>query len=348
MNYKKKILIAPLDWGLGHASRCIPIANALESEGFEVIFAASGRPLDLLKQEFPNNDFIKVEGYNIRYPKNGQMAWSMLSQSLKIWQGIRKEHALLQSIIDDYSISGVISDNRFGMYTKKVPSVFISHQLNIQTPFLSNFINKLNHKHIQKFDQCWVPDSENHCLSGQLSTTATAINSRYTGVLSRFKLLEKTEQLEVLAIVSGPEPQRTLFENELKKQLLKCGKKALIVLGKPEEKRKEKQNNIEVVSHLNAKELNQAIVNADVVICRSGYSSIMDLAVLNKKAIFVPTPGQTEQLYLAKYFYDKKMAFAMHQEEFDLDKALENETNFSGLEYKETQAKLKELFQIFK
>ena len=332
MKSKKRILVAPLDWGLGHASRCVPIAQALEQEGFEVVFASSGRPLELLIQEFPKNDFIKLEGYSIRYPKNGQMALSMLSQSFKIWKGIRREQMLLQQIIEDFDIDGVVSDNRFGLYSNKVPCVFVTHQLNIQSPIFSYLIQKMNFKYIGKFDECWVPDSDKHQLSGQLSMVEnTPFNCQFTGALSRFKILEKTEDIDVLAIVSGPEPQRSMFEELLKQQLLDSQLKAVLVLGKTEEQKEEQIDNLKIVSHLNAKALNQAMMNANVVISRSGYSTVMDIAKLNKKAIFVPTPGQTEQLYLAKYFYDKKTAFAMHQNELDIQAAIEKAKDFEGL-----------------
>ena len=348
MNSKKRILVAPLDWGLGHASRCVPIAKALEKEGYEVVFAASGRPLELLIQEFPKNDFIKLEGYNISYPKNGQMALSMLSQLYKIWKGIRQEHKQLQQIIDDYNIDGVISDNRYGLYSKKVPCVFVTHQLQIQSPILSETLQKINFNYIQKFDECWVPDSDTHQLSGQLST---AINSpfkcQYIGALSRFKDLKKTEDLDVLAVVSGPEPQRSMFEDLLKKQLIASKHKAVLVLGKTEENKQEKIGNLKVVSHLNAKSLNQQMVNANVVISRSGYSTVMDIAKLHKKAIFVPTPGQTEQLYLAKYFYDKNKAFAMHQKELDIQHALQKVEHISPLKNDDYEVNWQELLSLF-
>ena len=349
MNSKKRILVAPLDWGLGHASRCIPIANALEHEGFEVVFAASGRTLNLLLKEFPNNDFIKLDGYNVHYPKNGNMAWSMLSQSLKIIKGIRREHALLQEIIKDYNIDGVISDSRFGLYSDEVPCVFISHQLNIQAPVFADFIQKINFKYIQKFDECWVPDDKNHSLSGLLSKVdSLPFKCRFIGALSRFEQMPKTDDLDILAIVSGPEPQRSLLEDLLKKQLIESDQKALLVLGKTEEEREEQLGNLRIVSHLNAKALNQAMVNAKVVISRSGYSTIMDLAVLNKKAIFIPTIGQTEQLYLAKFFYDKKLAFAMHQKELDVLSALKSAEDFRRLSYNHCDMNWRELLSLFK
>ena len=348
MNSKKRILVAPLDWGLGHASRCVPIAKALEKEGYEVVFAASGRPLELLIQEFPKNDFIKLEGYNISYPKNGQMALSMLSQLFKIWKGIRQEHKQLQQIIDDYNIDGVISDNRYGLYSKKVPCVFVTHQLQIQSPIFSESLQKINFKYIQKFDECWVPDSNTHQLSGQLSkANDSPFKCQYIGALSRFESLEKTEDLDVLAIVSGPEPQRSIFEELLRKQLTASKFKAVLVLGKTEENKVEEIGNLKLISHLNAKSLNQQMVNANVVISRSGYSTVMDIAKLNKKAIFVPTPGQTEQLYLAKYFYDKNRAFAMHQKELDIQHALQKVKHLTPLKSDDCEVNWQELLSLF-
>ena len=349
MNSKKRILVAPLDWGLGHASRCVPIAKNLKKEGCEVVFAASGRPLELLIQEFPKNDFIKLEGYNISYPKNGQMALSMLSQLFKIWKGIRQEHNQLQQIIDDYNIDAVISDNRYGLYSQKAPCVFVTHQLQIQSPIFSESLQKINFKYIQKFDECWVPDDRNHSLSGQLSTANNSpFKCQYIGALSRFESLEKTEDLDVLAIVSGPEPQRSMFEELLKKQLIASKLKAVLVLGKTEENKEEEIGNLKVVSHLNAKSLNQQMANANVVISRSGYSTVMDIAKLHKKAIFVPTPGQTEQLYLAKYFYDKNMAFATHQHELDILKALQKVEHLSPLKSDDYEVNWQELLSLFK
>ncbi len=348
MNSKKRILVAPLDWGLGHASRCVPIAKNLEKEGYEVVFAASGRPLELLIQEFPKNDFIKLEGYNINYPKNGLMALSMLSQLFKIWKGIRQEHKQLQQIIDDYNIDGVISDNRYGLYSQKVPCVFVTHQLQIQSPIFSESLQKINFKYIQKFDECWVPDDRNHSLSGQLSNAKnTPFKCRYIGPLSRFEKRKKTEDLDILAIVSGPEPQRNIFEELLKKQLIASKLKAVLVLGKTEENKEEEIENLNVISHLNAKSLNQQMVNANVIISRSGYSTVMDIAKLHKKAIFVPTPGQTEQLYLAKYFYDKNSAFAMHQKELDILKALQKVEYLSPLKSDDYEVNWQELLSLF-
>ena len=126
---KRRLLVAPLDWGLGHATRCIPIVWQLEKHEFEVVFAASGRPLRLLMAEFPNHQFIKLQGYGIHYSKGENMILSMLGQSVKIWRAIKRENRELNRIINEFQIDGVISDNRYGLYSQKVPCVFITHQL---------------------------------------------------------------------------------------------------------------------------------------------------------------------------------------------------------------------------
>lgn len=337
-----------MDWGLGHATRCIPIVKALLAHDFEVLIAADGRPLELLMKEFPQLEFVKLPGYNIRYPKNGNMAMSMLWQSRKIWRGIKQEHKALQGLIADFEIDGVISDNRFGLYSKKVPSVFMTHQLKIQAPYFEAFIKRVNYKYIRRFDECWVPDSSDHALSGVLTqVNDLPIEKRFLGPLSRFESMPKTEDLAVLAIVSGPEPQRSIFEKLLRQQLKALERKALLVLGKPEVKIDEQDGMLRVLSHLDAEALNQAMVNADVVLSRSGYSTIMDLAALGKKAVFVPTPGQTEQLYLAELFYKNKVAYAMHQHELNMEHALKETHSYTGFQSVSSSADWEQLFQLF-
>ncbi len=348
MNSKKKILIAPLDWGLGHATRCIPIAKALMACNYEVIFACDGRPLKLLKNEFPDNDFIKLAGYDISYPKNGNMTWSMMWQSFKILRKIKAENKAIKSLIQDFKIDGIISDNRYGLRHADIPSVFITHQLNIQSNYFQSTIQNINFKFIKKFDECWIADSEFNRLSADLSTiNKPAFPIKFTGLLSRFKKLSKTEEIEVLAIVSGPEPQRTLFENILFEQLTDSNRKATLVLGKPELNKTQQCGNLKVISHLNAESLNQEMSNANLVISRSGYSTIMDVAILNKKAIFIPTPGQTEQLYLATHFDKQKIAFAEHQHNFNLEKAIEKMPEYSGFDNNAEENDWQSLFKIF-
>ena len=237
----KRILIAPLDWGLGHATRCIPIIKYLLEKKFEVIIAADGRPLQLLQKEFPALEFVVMPGYNISYPKNGSMVLKMAAQIPKILSGIKKENELLKKIIKEKKIDAVISDNRFGLWSKEVPCVFMTHQLMIKSPFGEKFIHELNKKYISKYTECWVPDVAGKSnLSGDLSHKfPLPANAKFVGILSRFDNRRfapqrNTHFYDVAAIISGAEPQRTIFEKIVSGQLKNSELNTLIIAGKPE------------------------------------------------------------------------------------------------------------------
>ena len=211
------------------------------------------RTLHLLSTEFPQLEIIRFADYNIKYPKYLPMSVSMLLQIPKILWNIKKEHTTLQSIIKDYTIDGVISDNRFGLYSNKVPCVFITHQLQIQTPYFTENIQEFNYKYINKFDACWIMDDKKTNLAGGLSKPNTLPNNTiYIGTQSRFKKQEAKKKYDFLAIVSGPEPQRTIFEKGLIEALNERKEKSLIVLGKPELKKKQQIGNLTIKSHLNS------------------------------------------------------------------------------------------------
>ncbi len=331
MKSKKRILVAPLDWGIGHATRCIPLIKALMQHNFEVVLAVDGRPMHLLMDEFPKLEVIRLAGYNIKYPSYIPMSLSMILQSPKILAKIKKEHLQLESIIKDYNIDGVISDNRFGLHTKQVPCVFITHQLQIQSPYFTDSIQKFNYKYINKFDACWVMDNELKPLAPALSSPKSLPNNtHYIGAQSRFEKMDLEQKYDLLALVSGPEPQRTMLEKGLTNALKDRPEKSLIVLGKPELNNSKQLKNLSIKSHLNAKELNTAIEQSALVICRPGYSTIMDLAKLEKNAIFIPTPGQTEQEYLANNFSEHNICFTQTQADFNFEVALKESKNYKG------------------
>ena len=331
MKAKKRILVAPLNWGIGHATRCIPIINALIDNNYEVILATDGRPLHLLSTEFPQLEIIRFPDYDIKYPKYFPMSISMLLQTPKLLWNIKKEQLSLQSIIKDYNIDGVISDNRFGLYSETIPCAFITHQLQIQTPYFTDSIRNFNYKYINKFDACWVMDDEKNNLAGSLSKPNTLPNNTiYIGTQSRFEYQDTKKIYDFLAIVSGPEPQRTILEKGLIKTLKTRKEKSLIVLGKPELENEEQIGNLTIKSHLKASELNTAILQSHLVICRPGYSTIMDLEKLGKKAILIPTPGQTEQEYLADYCMKKNICFSQNQSEFNFSLAINKNKTFTG------------------
>lgn len=301
------VLVAPLDWGLGHATRCIPVIRDLLSRKVKVIICAAGTGKIILANYFPDCTFIEIPGISVNYPSSGSMSLSMLRQFFKILKAIRKENGLLQAVIEKYKITHIISDNRYGLYSKKIKCSVICHQVKIQLPsgfkFLQPLIYNLHINRLQKFQQLWIPDNpypDN--LSGLLSHPITLkIPVMYTGILSRFKelLTVKNKVYDYLAILSGPEPQRTLLELKVLEFFKSSGKKCLMVGGAPGEYISHETDLVTTMSYITDEILNQILHMDTTLICRPGYSTLMDLTVLgHRKIIFIPTPGQTEQEYL--------------------------------------------------
>jgi len=328
----KRILIAPLDWGLGHATRCIPLIRHIIELGHVPVIAAEGRPLALLREEFPAQEFLRFRGYEISYPEGRGMVWKMGVAAPRIIRRIEEEHRELQTIIQQYRIDAVISDNRFGLYSDNVPCAYITHQVMIKAPFFEGFLHSLHRRYMERYTEVWVPDHATNGLSGDLGHKhPLPLTGRYIGPLSRFLPGASEEIRDILVLISGPEPQRTRFENIVLKQLEAFEGTAMAVLGTPEVRTERTDSRgHRIVPHLPASQLEQAVRESRLVISRSGYSTIMDLSVLGKKAVFVPTPGQTEQEYLGKMFHAAGQHLLMPQRHFNLEKAWRESTKFSG------------------
>lgn len=332
---KPRILVAPLDWGLGHTTRCIPIINELLLQNCEVFIAAEGASEVILREEFKTATFLPLKGYRIRYTNHRFLQWGLLVRLPRVMLTVHYEHRWLQNIIKDLRIDGVISDNRFGLHNKKVPCIYITHQLLIKTGnwLTCKIAQKIHWHFIKKFNACWVPDDEHNGLAGDLShPPSLPPNTKYIGPLSRFeKLTDIIKEYDCLVTLSGPEPQRSLFEEIILHELKNIEGKILLVRGLPgiREKRSVDNASVQIENHFPAADLNRMIQRAQVVVSRSGYTTIMDLVKIRQKSILVPTPGQTEQEYLAGYLQEKGLCMEMKQEEFSLTGAIKESKNFS-------------------
>jgi uncharacterized protein (TIGR00661 family) len=350
MELKKRVLIAPLNWGLGHATRCIPIINALIEHDFEPIIASDGIALQFLKKEFSELIQLELPSYNIEYPKKGHhFKWKFLKDTPKIINAIRAEKKLVATIIDGYNIKGIISDNRPGVFSKKVPSVFITHQLNVLSGNTTWISSKMHQKIIKKFDECWVPDIETEPnLSGKLGHLKSHdFNLKYIGPLSRFNKTDSDIVHNLLVLLSGPEPQRTFFEAVLFKKLKAFEGNILFIKGTIETNQIiTKKNQFTIYNFMLTKELEKAINESEVVLSRSGYTTIMDLDKLNKKAFFIPTSGQFEQEYLAKHLQELQLYPSCNQTDFKAE-MLHKVNNYNGLQATNLDVNFKGLFSLF-
>ncbi len=411
MQEKKKIIVAPLNWGLGHAARCIPIINALLENGYEVIIASDGGALTLLQKEFPALESLELPAYNIHYAGKN-LALSVALQSFKILFAVVREYFFLKKFLKNTSqkntsqkntsqkntsqkntsqkntsqkntsqkntstykfltdeqkytdkeessslvyhhspsnIYAIISDNRLGFFNCVAEkNIFITHQYNIKTPYrsLDFFINIFNRFFINRFDACWIPDVEGiPNLAGSLSHGAIIKKNttRYIGALTRMKNFDAPKIYTVTAVLSGPEPQRTELEKIIlnafqKYTLVHPEKKLCIVRGTGSDVGFPISNvgkSIEVKHLLTTGELNEVLMQSELLIARSGYSTIMDLTVLKMPAILIPTPGQTEQEYLADKLLKENIFYAVAQDALDLKKDLPLSKNYAGFKTNE-------------
>ncbi len=339
---RKKILICPLNWGIGHATRCVPLVKALLQQDHEVILAADKAPLAFLRSAFPQLRHLVFPGFEPRYSSSNSQVLSTLIALPAIHAWAKRDHAWIEKAIQSHQIDAVISDNRFGAWSSLVPSVFITHQLNISIPPLLKgmkpIVNRLNHTYIRRFSACWVPDYRNEPnLSGVLShPPPKGLEVHYIGPLSRFYAspmpnMDTSETAcDLLVILSGPEPQRSLLEQAIIEQAKNHPLSIIILRGRPgEADMPETPDNIRMINHAQDEQMIPLIKSAKMVLSRPGYSTIMDLMALKKNAFFIPTPGQTEQTYLAENMKEKSWFDYAPQHSFALAKILENKTDFN-------------------
>lgn len=350
---KRRVLIAPLDWGLGHATRCIPVIQAFQKAGWEVLVAADGPGEWLLRQEFPALQFLRLPGYRIRYSTaRWALPFKIAAQIPRMLSSIKKEHRWLQHAVDQFGIDLVVSDNRYGLHTPKVPCVFITHQLQIKAPhrWIEKQIRKLNYKYISRFTECWVPDAEVNSLAGVLSHPAELhpFPLHYIGPLSRFKKQMTAIRYKYVFLVSGPEPQRTMFEKKILGDIHRINGNVLIVRGKPGSPELiPSAPNVTVVNHLDGEALAKALNSAEYVVSRPGYTTVMEIAALQKQAVFVPTPGQTEQEYLGGYLKRQGLAFCVAQDRFSLVESLQQAEAFEYRPFAVTPGMLEIVLEDF-
>ncbi|MFN8211474.1 MAG: glycosyltransferase [Bacteroidales bacterium] len=317
MQTGKTILICPLEWGLGHAGRMVPLASALLSAGNRVIIGSGEEHIRFFMSELEGLQYIHFPGFRIRYSKwLPQYLKVILKMPSFIFHTVR-EHYQLKRIIKKHRIDIVISDSRIGLWNKDIKTVLVTHMLRVPYPssiFPEKTGDRIVRKVISKFSFCYVPDLPGEVnLSGKMSHGMAILpNVRFIGLLSRFSSLKPEEhallpnRYDCTVILSGPEPQRSIMKEKVLAIIKVMGISAAILEGRPSDPGKtEDTGNIKFISHLPTRDMYMLLDQSDLIISRSGYSTIMELASIGKSAILIPTPGQPEQEYLAGLMYDR-------------------------------------------
>lgn len=291
------ILYACNDWGLGHVTRSIPIIQNLLRQNNTIYFAGNKKQNSILSEYFPTIQFLALDGYDFQFSGSGKWGMEITSNFFRLKRKIAYELNQVNRLCQSLSITRIISDHRYGFRSKAIPSIFVTHQVTLPVKGIQKLANYWHTKQLQKFTALWILDDEKHTYAGKLSTPTTNLHLHYIGFQSRFNRGESTNEGYVLAVVSGPEPYAEQFFREVVRsaydshQLIKCICPAVYPTTKL-------PSNLEVIHHLSWKDMDELFYRCDTIFSRSGYTTIMDVARLDKKAIYIPTPGQLEQEYL--------------------------------------------------
>ena len=322
------ILFTILNWGLGHAVRSITLIDHLKNSGHKISIASDGIALEFLSKEFPNLTFYKLPAYDIKY-KYHFMPLNIIEKTPQLIKSIIKEKKAVDKITQNNQIDLIINDNRLACYHKSIPSVYITHQLNVPAPNqILHKITNLGHQYfINKYDYCWIPDFANeNNLAGSISKSKKIKPPiEYLGPLSNIRLENTESRLPLLVVLSGPEPQRSYLENKVINQASELDIEILLIRGTNTKRSFNNQNpNLRILDLVNRKELTTLIEQAQKIICRSGYTSLMDFYLNPKPLYFIPTPGQWEQEYLAKHWQENMGVPYSTQKDFKLKEAYEH------------------------
>lgn len=350
------VLVCPLNWGLGHASRCVPLIRAFLDAGCRVVVAAEGFPLRFLQQVFDREvAYEELTGVQITYPSGHHMVFRMLRLLPTLMHSIWAEHRRIRRLVRAKGASIVVSDNRYGLFTRGAKSILITHQLFFLMPpawrLLQGPVRSLIHWFVRRFDDCWVPDEPGaNNLSGRLSHERSLSGVRFIGPLSRFygipekayrnPLPRDFQQGFYLVMLSGPEPQRSMLEHLMREAFAGLNLPVVFVRGRPGVSAAQTKAppqtdctkaNICSLNHAADEELAYLISRARLIVCRPGYSSIMDLSAFGKKALVIPTPGQTEQEYLGHYMAGKGWVHCTPQDDIRLQEQLGLAESLAGI-----------------
>ena len=351
------VLFSPLNWGLGHAMRDIPVIKALLDHGHEVTIAACGNALTVMQREFPSCRFIDFEDYPSPYSSGRFFLPKMVLSFPGLLLAVARERRETERIVSRNKYDLIISDNRLGVYSPEVPSLFITHQIHFHLPLcfwpVELYASALNRFHHSKFNRVIVPDNPPGPLSlaGKLSRPDTDSSREwvfFAGILSGTPKLDVANDLDYLVLISGPEPQRTRLEEIVLPMARELDGRSVVLLGSPQRRCSVTDNGDCSIRTYVTNEEKAALMNrAKFVICRSGYTTMMELAELGKKAgLFIPTPGQTEQEYLSWYYEQKGWFFSKSQYHLDLPADIETARKYAGFpEMPGTDANVRHLYE---
>lgn len=334
-----RVLFGVCSWGLGHAVRDLPLIRKMIQAKHSVVVVGRGRSLQLIKDELGDKcSYYEIPDYSPVYSEKNFSVPKFVARLPIYLNEIAKEHKKIEQLVSSNDYDRIISDSRFGVYHPGIPSFFIFHQLRFIAPGRIKLFEKstegFNYLFKKNFCKFLVPDWEKDSLSGDLSHNLHYFKKgkvEYLGPICDLRKRDLPEDIDYFISISGPEPQRTILEKKIMDQLPSLKGKVVVTLGKPEERIEKTHSNVKIFSYLNRKRQEEMMNRCRLVITRSGYTTIMELAALGKKALLIPTPGQTEQIYLAHYHTQRGNFYSVSQEKLNLARDVEKAEEYPGI-----------------
>ena len=306
----RRILLSPLNWGLGHVSRCIPLINELLSLENTVIVAGDKDQQAVFRQYFPDLKYIDHEGYPFNFKGEGRFESDLLRQFGKLKMRLRQESVQAEKYVEEHDVDIVISDHRYGFRSPKAYNILLTHQLNLPLKWYESWVQNWHYRLIREFHEIWVPDHEDSPLSGKLSHNSKQFNVTYIGNLSRFSLYpcDEEKEIPVVAIISGP----NVYGKQLLQEIINNDNEIIVIAPRGVLKELNLSEKRFVASD-DWKSCDALIRKAERIISRSGYSTLMDIKHLGANCELIPTPGQREQIYLKQLWDENAVCLSTSQ-----------------------------------
>lgn len=304
--HNKRILISPLNWGMGHVSRCIPLIDLFLKNGNEVIVACNPMQKEIFKAYFVDLTLVDHLDYPFDFAGKGSFELDLMKQFGALRSRLKSELKETESMVKQYGIDIVVSDHRYGFRSSSCHSVFLSHQLNLPVRWYEKWVQRIHHNLIRDFDEVWVPDTPDCALAGKLSSNEVGFKVRYIGPLSRFSLYASIREKDIssITIISGPEVYGIKQVSEILNRGLAVDE---MIIMPPTIYSKQAMSDPRLVSSSNWVACDRLILRAKKIVSRSGYSTLMDIHQLKVPFEISPTTGQREQEYLAELWNKKAL-----------------------------------------
>ncbi|MEK6968538.1 MAG: glycosyltransferase [Nanoarchaeota archaeon] len=324
------------NYGLGHATRMLPVIMKLIEQGEKVTIVAKGNSLLMLKNELGDASNYELMQYEVplKFSDKGFSMFETLKAGPSFISLISSQKKWLENFSAKEKIDRVIADGEIGYHLKNKKSFFVNNQLRLLPgSLLGDGTELLTDVFSKGFEKVIVPDDENGTLGGLLTSKTRFYDKKrlaYVGILSSIRKKNVVRNVDYFISISGPGISKEVFTRQVMEQLHLLKGKVVVALGRPDLKEIASKGNAKIYPYLNRKQQESFLNKAKLVISRSGYTTMMELAEIDKKAFFIPTLNHPEQEYLAKFQKNSGRFHYSKQDSFNFKEDIDEAKQYPG------------------